>query len=88
MNKEKLIKVLRDASSAHGDYETGILNGVYDENWSAWYAAFVVGAVGMETIRPAELTKLLADAHRAHQEQGPDADWPTFYADYIINNLT
>ena len=88
MNKEKLIEILRQASTAHGDYETNILNGVYDDNWPVWYAAYVVGALGIEVIRPAKLTRLLALAHKAHQQEDSKADWPTFYADYIINNLT
>jgi len=87
MHKEKLIEALREAGSAHGDYETNILNGVYDDNWPVWYAAYVVGALGIEVIKPAKLTRLLALAHKAHQEQNPGVDWPTFYADYIINNL-
>lgn len=88
MDKETLIETLRKASPAHGDYEVSILNGAYDDNWPAWYAAYVVGALGMETIKPAKLTRLLTLAHKAHQEQNPKAPWPTFYADYIINNLT
>jgi len=87
MDKEKLIEILRKASSAHGDYEINILNGVYDNNWPVWYAAYVVGALGMEAIKPAKLTQLLIEAHEAHQKQNPDANWPTFYADHIINNL-
>jgi len=74
MNKEKLIEILRKAGTAHGDYETNILNGVYDDNWPAWYAAYVVGALGIEVIKPAKLTKLLEEAHKAHQKQNPGAD--------------
>jgi len=88
MNKEKLIETLRRAGSVHGDYETNILNGAYDNNWPVWYAAYVVGVLGMEAIKPAKLTKLLIEAYEKHQKQNLDADWPTFYADYIINNLT
>jgi len=87
MKKEKLIEILRKASTAHGDYEVNILNGVYDDNWPAWYAAYVVGVLGIEIIKPAKLTRLFLEAHSAHQEQNPKVDWPTFYADYIINNL-
>ena len=85
MNKEKLIEILRKASTAHGDYEINILNGIYDNNWPVWYAAYIVGAFGIEVIKPAKLTKLLEEAHKAHQKQNPGTDWSTFYADYIIN---
>lgn len=86
INRKKLIETLREASAAHGDYETNILNGVYDDNWPSWYAAYVVGAFGMEIIKPAKLTKLLIEAHKMHQKQNPGIDWVIFYADYIINS--
>jgi len=87
MNKENLIEVLRKAGMAHGDYEVNILKGVYDDNWPLWYAAYVVGALGMETIRPSVLTTLLAEADKAHQKQDPRADWAVFYANYITDTL-
>lgn len=87
MDKETLIKILRDAGNSHGDYETHILNGVYDENWPQWYAAFMVGALGLDVIRPAQLTRLLTAAHKAHQAQARDSDWAEFYADYILENI-
>ena len=34
--------LLGEAEAAHGIYERGELAGVYDEQWPAWYASFVV----------------------------------------------
>jgi hypothetical protein len=34
--------LLERAESAHGDYERTELNGVYDEQWPAWYATYAV----------------------------------------------
>jgi hypothetical protein len=31
-----------ETGAAHGVYEEGELNGVYDQNWPAWYAAYLV----------------------------------------------
>lgn len=87
MNKENLIKILSNAGTAHGDYETYILNGVYDQDWAPWYAAFIVGALGLDVIKPTQLTQLLTSAYKAHQEQAKDSDWVEFYADYILKNF-
>ncbi|PIP86469.1 hypothetical protein COV42_00865 [Candidatus Campbellbacteria bacterium CG11_big_fil_rev_8_21_14_0_20_44_21] len=87
ISKEKLTKILHHAGSAHGDYEINILNGVYDDDWPAWYAAYIVGALGTEAIKPAKLTRLLMAADDAHKKQNRNIDWTTFYAGYIIDNL-
>ncbi len=34
--------LLVEAEVAHGTYESTVLNGVYDEEWPRWYAAYVV----------------------------------------------
>jgi hypothetical protein len=38
---EVLEDSLRKASAAHGIHEKEALGGVYDENWPAWYAAYM-----------------------------------------------
>jgi len=87
MNKEILKKLLENASQAHEDYEAGILNGVYDNNWSSWYAAFVVGSLGLENVKPAQLTKLLVEAQKIYKQEYSEQNWVDFYADYIIDNI-
>ena len=34
--------VLAETEAAHGAYEATVLNGVYDEQWPQWYAAYAV----------------------------------------------
>ena len=34
--------LLAEAEAAHGVYETTELNGVYDQDWPRWYAAYAV----------------------------------------------
>jgi hypothetical protein len=46
LTKEKLTKLLQEAEAAHGKYETEELGGVRDEQWAAWYAEFIVNALG------------------------------------------
>ena len=42
LTKEELTRLLQEAEAAHGVYETEELGGVRDEQWSAWYAEFIV----------------------------------------------
>jgi hypothetical protein len=35
-------QLLTRTSSAHGEYETSVLNGVYDDEWYIWYAQWAV----------------------------------------------
>ena len=37
-----LASAFRRAEAAHGEYEKNVLGGKRDENWSAWYAAYMV----------------------------------------------
>jgi hypothetical protein len=46
LTKEELTRLLREAEAAHGKYETEELGGVRDEEWAAWYAEFIVNALG------------------------------------------
>ncbi len=42
LTKEALTRLLQEAEAAHGVYEKEELGGVRDEQWSAWYAEFIV----------------------------------------------
>ena len=37
-----LASAFRRAEAAHGEYEKKVLRGKRDENWSEWYAAYMV----------------------------------------------
>lgn len=42
---EVILDLLTGAAAAHGVYETEQLDGVYDEEWPAWYAAHMTSAL-------------------------------------------
>ena len=77
--RENLTAALKDAASAHHDYETRVLNGVRDEAWAGWYAGFVVGRLG-NFIEAGRLAELLTSAPAG-------ADWNESAAGYVLNNL-
>ena len=45
-SQDDLEKALSDAGSAHHDYEQVTLMGRRDEQWSGFYAAYVLGRLG------------------------------------------
>jgi hypothetical protein len=48
---EVILDLLTEAAAAHGTYETEQLDGVYDEEWPAWYAAHMTSALGARGYR-------------------------------------
>lgn len=44
--KKALTEALSEAGPVHHDYETIILKGIRDENWSSFYAAYALGKLG------------------------------------------
>lgn len=67
LSKAALEQALRDASTSHHNYEEDVLDGVRDEYWSGWYAAYVLGRLGDFT-SPSELSRLL-------ESVSGDGDW-------------
>jgi hypothetical protein len=52
---ESIEALLDEAAEAHHVYERDMLNGAYDEQWPAWYGAYVVEH-GLGKINGRELT--------------------------------
>ncbi len=90
---EAVTALLVQAEGAHGVYETTELNGVYDQEWARWYAAYAVGhglgeIVGhaIATDRLAEfLAAAFADYQRA--DPTPSDTWATTIARRIVAEL-
>ena len=82
--------LLRETEAAHGAYETSALGGVFDEDWAAWYAVYLLdhglenqlpgaGSLNAETLT-AMLTRLAAE-YEQEETTGP---WPDVYARGIV----
>ena len=50
--------VLDEVQQLHHEYETNSLNGERDENWAGFYAAYIIGELGMIT-EPSRLVTTL-----------------------------
>lgn len=85
--------LLHDAEAAHGTYETTVLNGVYDQEWPRWYAAYAVEHGIGELVGRAITTDLLAQFLAAsfgdfqRTEPQPGEPWPTYTARRITAEL-
>lgn len=84
----QLTDLISRTGSAHGVYEENELNGVYDQEWAAWYAAWAIEnglnellgtALDVDTLGP-----LLTQYHAEHQGLTTGEGWPGFYARRLI----
>jgi hypothetical protein len=85
--------LLREAASAHAEYEATVLQGVRDEVWPAWYAAWLLDN-GLPNLLPrdrnvdnARLAALLAQFDTEYQQERPKSEWPEFYAVRLLTIL-
>ena len=84
-----LAALLRATNAAHGAYETRSLGGVYDQQWAAWYARYLVahgvGAMLGRTVTAEEVAALLAACDATYTREQPEASWPDFYARQLLS---
>lgn len=80
----ELARQLKATADAHFVYETSELNGVYDEQWSDWYAAYLLAhawdANFARVWTQSDLAHALREYHAAHRSAAPDTAWIEFYA--------
>jgi hypothetical protein len=80
--------LLSQAGSTHGVYEENELNGVYDQNWPNWYAAYLVehglGELLGAPLTVERLSGLLKQYDQDYKRERPGMGWPQFYAERLI----
>jgi hypothetical protein len=85
--------LLGETEAAHGAYETTELNGVYDDDWPRWYAAYAVEhGIGEIVGRPVsvdDLAALLTASWSELQQTDPRPaePWTTFIARRLAAEL-
>lgn len=74
-NVEAITALLEEAEAAHGIYEKTELNGVYDQDWPRWYAAYAVehgiGERFEHDISVDELAQFLASSYADFEQADP-----------------
>jgi hypothetical protein len=91
--EQAVASLLREAETAHVAYETNVLGGVFDEDWPAWYAAYLLDhglgdhLPGGESLDVASLTAMLARLAAAYEQGEQASPWPDVYARGIVAGL-
>jgi hypothetical protein len=92
-NIEAVTALLDEAEAAHGVYETTELNGVYDQDWARWYAAYAVdhglGDIVGHAVTAEMLGEFLSAAFRDYERADPKAGepWAAVTARRIVAEL-
>jgi hypothetical protein len=86
--QQQIAALLSETGAAHGVYEEGELNGVYDQNWPAWYAAYLV-AHGLSSLAGValvvdQLSPLLKQYDQDYRHEQPREGWPAYYARRLV----
>jgi hypothetical protein len=90
---EALAALLTESEAAHGVYETAELNGVYDQAWPSWYAAYAIdhgiGALVGHPIAADKLAEFLASTFADFKEiePNPSEGWAAYAARRIMAEL-
>ncbi len=82
--RDELVRRLEAAGSAHGEYETKSLNGVYDQQWADWYAQYLIengwnDQFSQKWTAP-QLAEALRQADTNHRTDPSKPAWSKFYA--------
>jgi hypothetical protein len=90
---EAVKALLVEAAAAHDVHEKTVLNGVYDKEWSVWYAAYAVehgiGALIGHAITADDLARFLAVSNAEFEqiEPKPNDPWAAYTARRITAEL-
>jgi hypothetical protein len=86
--QKAIAALLSQTGSAHGVYEERELNGVYDQNWPDWYAAYLlqhgIGDLLNASITVESLSRLLKQYDQDYKRERPSVGWPDFYAQRLL----
>jgi hypothetical protein len=82
--KAEIANLLGEASAAHNVYEESELGGVYDQQWSVWYAAYLVehgiGNILGQATTPEKLAEQLKGYDLEYRAEPREEGWPVYYA--------
>ena len=85
--------LLRETQTAHAAYETNDLGGVFDQEWPAWYAAYLLDhglrdlLPGAESLDVDNLTAMLARLAADYERGEQTSPWPDVYAQGIVTEF-
>jgi hypothetical protein len=80
--------LLIQAEQAHGQYEQTVLNGVYDQDWSIWYANYVIDQ-GMKKVLEMsfsgeQLSQFLSQNYEQYKAEQSQKTWAAYTAQKLV----
>jgi hypothetical protein len=84
-----ITRLLTETLGAHSIYEMSVLGGVYDEQWSDWYASYLLGhglpdlLPNLDRTDPTQLSAILKQLDTDYRRDQPDSEWPSYYAERL-----
>jgi hypothetical protein len=88
ITQREIAALLDKTLAAHSVHEERELHGVYDQEWPAWYAAYLVehgiGDLLGQAITPEQLAGLLKQYDVEYRTQPRTESWPEYYATQLL----
>jgi hypothetical protein len=88
IKQREIANLLDKTLAAHSLHEQRELNGVYDQEWPAWYAAYLVehgiGELLGNAITAEQLARLLKQYDVEYRAQPRPEGWPDYYAAQLL----
>lgn len=90
---EEVTALLVQTMEAHGKYEETELNGVYDQDWASWYAAYAaehgIGSLIGRDVTADQLGQFLANSNNDFKraEPTPSESWQSYTARRITEDM-
>lgn len=87
----QIANLLSQAGSAHHHFEQTVLKGVYDQEWPAWYADYVIqhglGELLPSPVTVEQLGQFLADNYELYKRENSKLGWADYTAQQISENF-
>jgi hypothetical protein len=84
----RIEQLLHRTSAAHGEYETKVLDGVYDQEWYIWYAQWAVehglNELVAQPMNVQQWSQILYDLNEQHKQTDRHQSWAEFTAAQLV----
>lgn len=88
---KQIAALLERAKQEHSEYEAAVLNGVRDEEWEQWYAAWLVehgiNDYLNSDMQGSDLADLLRDINTQHQQTDQQQSWADYTAEQLVDTV-
>jgi hypothetical protein len=88
----QIAALLSQAGEAHHEYEQNQLGGEYDQNWSTWYADYIIeqglGKLLNREVSTEQLSQVLSQSNEEYKKENPGQSWGDYTAQKMLAALS